>query len=172
METLTLETLPKAFTHLANEVSEIKRLFKARQKKDVGRNSQRSRNQKKRESAKAERSPLDSDKLSSMIKSKRGKQGLRSAASEIGISAPTLSRIEQGNLPDIDTYVKICEWLKVPTDYFTGLKPLKKPREIITASLRADKTLPPETAEALINMINLAYSKEVCTFDQNRVKTG
>lgn len=27
MEVLTLETLPKAFTHLANEVSEIKRLL-------------------------------------------------------------------------------------------------------------------------------------------------
>ncbi len=49
---------------------------------------------------------IDSSKLSHMIKSKRGKQGLRTTAKDIGISAPTLSRIEQGNLPDIDTYVK------------------------------------------------------------------
>ena len=53
-----------------------------------------------------------------MIKSKRGNRGLRDTAKEIGTSSPTLSRIENGNLPDIDTYLKICTWLDVPSDYF------------------------------------------------------
>ncbi len=104
-------------------------------------------------------SPIDSEKLSSMVKSKRGKMGLRAAGVEIGISAPTLSRIEQGNLPDIETYVKICEWLGVKTDYFTGTISNESPQSTVTASLRADKTLPQETVEALINMINLAYNQ-------------
>jgi len=43
---------------------------------------------------------LDTQKFSEMIKSKRGKIGLRQLATEIGISASTLSRVEQGNLPD------------------------------------------------------------------------
>lgn len=61
---------------------------------------------------------LDTQKFSEMVKSKRGKKGLRQLASEIGISASTLSRVEQGNLPDIDTYLKLCEWLEVSSDYF------------------------------------------------------
>ncbi len=104
-------------------------------------------------------SRIDSKKLSTMIKSKRGKQGLRATGTEIGVSAPTLSRIEQGNLPDIETYVKICDWLAVPTDYFTSTTFSENPQSTVTASLRADKTLPQETVEALINMINLAYSQ-------------
>lgn len=106
---------------------------------------------------------LNSTLLAEMIKSKRGARGLRDTAKEIGgISAPTLSRIENGNLPDIDTYFRLCEWLAVPTDYFTEKpdgenKPTATKNEVI-AHLRADKTLPTATAEALIEMINLAYA--------------
>ena len=94
-----------------------------------------------------------------MIKSKRGNQGLRATGKEIGVSAPTLSRIEQGNLPDIETYVKICEWLNVSTDYFTGAHDEFSTQEIIIASLRAEKTLPPSTVDSLVNFINLAYQQ-------------
>ena len=109
---------------------------------------------------------LNSHLLAEMIKSKRGNRGLRETATEIGgISAPTLSRIENGNLPDIDTYFRICKWLDVPTDYFsmnankkTKIGSTDTKKEVI-AHLRADKTLPQSTAEALIEMINLAYAK-------------
>ncbi len=102
---------------------------------------------------------LDTQRFSDMIKSKRGNKGLRVLASEIGISASTLSRIEQGNLPDIDTYLKLCEWLEVSTDYFTKSNPnIENVQNGVIAHLRADKTLPPATAEALIQMINLAYA--------------
>ena len=104
-------------------------------------------------------SRIDSEKLSLMVKSKRGKLGLRSASKEIGISAPTLSRIEQGNLPDIETYLKICEWLVVPSDYFTKAESQESTQTIITASLRADKTLSQETVDSLIKFINLAYNQ-------------
>ncbi|WP_462251152.1 helix-turn-helix domain-containing protein [Ekhidna sp.] len=110
-------------------------------------------------------SSIDSSKLSHMIKSKRGKQGLRAAAQEIGISAPTLSRIEQGNLPDIDTYVKICDWLNVSSDYFTSGVPEQNTQDLVVTSLRADKTLSPETVESLVNFINLAYNQ---VKDENR----
>ncbi len=102
---------------------------------------------------------LDTEKFSEMIKSKRGSKGLRLLANEISISASTLSRIEQGNLPDIDTYLKLCNWLNVSTEYFVLKKKqdeLKNHGDVI-AHLRADKTLPSTTAEALIQMINLAY---------------
>lgn len=51
--------------------------------------------------------------LALSIKEKRGDRGLREVANEIGISHATLSRIENGKLPDIETFKKICEWLNV-----------------------------------------------------------
>lgn len=107
---------------------------------------------------------LNSTLLAEMIKSKRGNRGLREAAKEIGgVSAPTLSRIENGNLPDIDTYFRLCQWLDVPSDFFsvknTAKSQAPSSKKEVIAHLRADKTLPQSTAEALIEMINLAYAK-------------
>jgi len=100
---------------------------------------------------------IDTRKLSEMIRSKRGKRGLREVAKEIGnVSSSTLSRIEQGNLPDIETYVSLCKWLEVSTDFFTDNAENTTERKIV-AHLRADKALSKETAEALIKMIKLAY---------------
>lgn len=103
---------------------------------------------------------VDSEKLSYMIKSMRGKKGLRETAKEIDISAPTLSRIEKGKLPDIDTYLKLCKWLNVSSDYFsTSTQDKEDTQNVVISSLRADKTLSQETTEALINMINLAFKQ-------------
>jgi len=104
-------------------------------------------------------SSLDTKKFSEMIKSKRGSIGLRALADKVGISASTLSRIEQGNLPDIDTYLKLCDWLEVSSDFFTKIDSKDNTgKKGVIAHLRADKTLPPKTAEALIQMITLAYA--------------
>ncbi|MBB6001432.1 helix-turn-helix domain-containing protein [Arcicella rosea] len=101
---------------------------------------------------------LDTEKFAQMVKLKRGNKGLRAVSEDIGgVSAPTLSRIEQGHLPDIDTYFKICKWLDVPTDFFAITDSTFTQEEVVVAHLRADKTLPPETASALVKMINLAY---------------
>lgn len=43
---------------------------------------------------------------------------LRCVADEIGVSAATISRIERGKTPDLETYAKICTWLGVPLDRF------------------------------------------------------
>ncbi|WP_029277845.1 helix-turn-helix domain-containing protein [Pedobacter borealis] len=102
---------------------------------------------------------LDTEKLSDLLRSKRGSRGLRLIATEIGgVSASTLSRIEQGNLPDIETFLKICSWLEVAPDFFTKTELTKTDsKNQVIAHLRADRTLPVDTAEALIQMINLAY---------------
>jgi transcriptional regulator with XRE-family HTH domain len=103
---------------------------------------------------------LDIQKLAHMIKAKRGNQGLRAVAEEIdGISASTLSRIEQGNLPDIETFLRLCQWLEVKPDFFTKKsdKKSESTTAVLAAHLRADRTLSEETAEALIQMISLAY---------------
>lgn len=102
---------------------------------------------------------INTDTLSEMIKSKRGSRGLREIAKEIGdISVSTLSRVENGNLPDIDSYMKICNWLEVSIEFFAENSEQGTKKQVVVANLRADKTLPKETAEALIKMINLAYA--------------
>ncbi len=100
--------------------------------------------------------------LSSMIKSKRGAQGLRETAKEIGnVSASTLSRVEQGKVPDVDTFFKLCKWLNVSSDSFTsGDMKDNQEKTVIKAHLRAEKELEPSTVNSLITMINLAYSKD------------
>lgn len=107
-------------------------------------------------------STLNTELLSGMLKNKRGTKGLRAIATEIGgVSASTLSRIEQGKIPDVDTFVKICNWLEVSTDTFIVIDTNKKEvsnQEQVVAHLRADRELSPETADMLIRMINMAYT--------------
>ena len=115
------------------------------------------------------------EKLAASIKAKRGKVGLRATAEEIGkISASTLSRIEQGKMPDLDTFIRVCDWLEVtPEQFFETdgeaetiqdkaqwpvLSPTMSTTEAIEVHLRADRELDPETAEALANMVRAAYN--------------
>lgn len=106
---------------------------------------------------------FDNQKLAAMVRAKRDKQGLRATAAEIsGVSPATLSRIEQGNVPDLATFLRLCEWLDVTTEEFVigfDAKDIEsKPVwEKAAYHLRADRTLDPETASALIRMIKLAY---------------
>lgn len=107
---------------------------------------------------------LNTEKLSLMLKSKRGNKGLRAVAQEIGdVSASTLSRIEQGNLPDVDTFIRLCKWLEISPQEFTededSTYRKASTQEIILSHLRADRTLPPNTITALSEMINMAYNK-------------
>ena len=45
--------------------------------------------------------------------------GLRGAARKANVSAPTISRIERGGMPDMETFAKLCGWMNEnPTKYF------------------------------------------------------
>lgn len=92
---------------------------------------------------------------------------VRAAAEEMdNISPSTLSRIERGSLPDLDTYMRICRWLDVDPSHF-ATQPVTKSsserridlqKEDIIVHLRADKLLNQQTREALITMIEVAYA--------------
>lgn len=105
---------------------------------------------------------LNSDLLAGMVKEKRGRRGLRDTSTEIGdISPATLSRIEQGKVPDVDTFIKLCKWLDTPTDTFIinhSNSELKSNKEHIVAHLRAEKELEPSTIQMLLKMIDIAYA--------------
>ena len=110
-------------------------------------------------------STLNSALLAEMVKTKRGDKGLRAAASEIGeVSAATLSRIEQGKLPDIDTFLRICKWLDVSADTFSdNTNPIgpASSRDLVVTHLRADRTLNPDVITMLVKMIEVAYSSSI-----------
>ncbi|MFT4801289.1 MAG: transcriptional regulator with XRE-family HTH domain [Flavobacteriaceae bacterium] len=106
---------------------------------------------------------LNTSLLAGMLKSKRGSTGLRDTAKEIGdISSATLSRIEKGKLPDVETFIKICKWLEVTTETFiikNNLKQNVSSKEKVLAHLRADRELDPETMKMLTQVIDLAYNR-------------
>lgn len=108
---------------------------------------------------------IDIGELARMIRAKRGTRGLRAIANEIGdVSASTLSRIEQGKVPDLDTFIRLCKWLGVSADHFTvtrepiSTEEKSSTQDVIAAHLRADRALDPQTAEALVKMIQIAYA--------------
>jgi transcriptional regulator with XRE-family HTH domain len=105
---------------------------------------------------------VDIEQLSAMVRAKRGNNGLRQTAQEIGnISSSTLSRVENGKLPDMDTFLLLCDWLGVDPNRFIisgkSEEPEMETAEIVEAHLRADKELDTDTAEALATMIRAAY---------------
>ena len=107
---------------------------------------------------------LDTKKLATMVRTKRAGRGLREAAVEAGdISPSTLSRVENGKAPDMETFLLLCDWLRVsPNEFFKNTVEPEKDQasdtsEAIAIHLRADKTLDPATANALASLVKAAY---------------
>jgi transcriptional regulator with XRE-family HTH domain len=106
---------------------------------------------------------FDACLFAAMVKARRDERGLREIASEIGaISISTLSRIENERVPDIETFFLLCDWLNLPPRLF--LKDTQDDEqsgttvERIAALLRTDDILEPWRAEALIAMLEAAYT--------------
>jgi DNA polymerase V len=69
------------------------------------------------------RSELDVKALGLCIKRKRQRErlSLRDAAEQAQVSYPTLSRIENDQItPDVRTLKRVCQWLQMPFEKFTG----------------------------------------------------
>lgn len=109
-------------------------------------------------------SEINTDKLAVLMKERRGERGLREVAREIGdVSAPTLSRIEQGRLPDLETFIRLCRWLGMSPESFLNEQPDKSlesqetsTSEKVEILLRAERTLQQDTINAIVKMVNLA----------------
>lgn len=92
--------------------------------------------------------------LGRLIAKKRGTRGIRSAAAEAEVSSATLSRVENGNVPDLATFAKICRWLDVDPAIFLGIETSEAPaRQAAVVHFRKKKTFSPETAESLAQLI-------------------
>lgn len=83
----------------------------------------------------------------------RGGRGIREVAKEINVSPATLSRVERGYMPDIDTFRKICNWLNVDPGEILGTKPQVAAAPLAAVHFRKDQAVAPETAQALAKLI-------------------
>src|SRR6266581_3256540 len=121
------------------------------------------------------RNLVNTEELGRAIRRRREELSLslRDVADKTGVSASTLSRIENGTgKPDADNIARLTTWLDMPLEriltrgredtsnakavvYF----PHESTPEIVEAHLRADRNLSPETADALSQLFRVAYSQ-------------
>jgi len=104
-------------------------------------------------------------RLGTMLRTRRGNRGIRDVAKEIGISPATLTRVEGGRQPDLETFQKICVWLQIDPAGVLGIEVEGTGAESelsrsASVHLRADKELSPSTANDLANLI-LAAQREL-----------
>jgi transcriptional regulator with XRE-family HTH domain len=97
--------------------------------------------------------------LGNLLQRKRGSMGIRAAAGEIGISPATLSRIENGSLPDLETLRKVCRWLGVdPAGYFGATSKRGATGDAsLQVVFKKDRAVSQNTSRALGKLIIAAY---------------
>ena len=91
--------------------------------------------------------------LAEKLRQRRAGSGIREAAREIGVSPATLSRVENGKIPDLDTFGKVCQWLGEDPAIYLGLK-LDVPRAQL--HFKKGAAIEQDSAIALSEMILLA----------------
>ena len=118
---------------------------------------------------------VNTAELGTAIRRRREEHGLslRDVADETGVSASTLSRIENGTgKPDADNIARLASWLDMPIERVMhhGHRAASDPNpvvyyphestpEIVEAHLRADRQLTPQTAKALSELFRVAYAQ-------------
>ena len=114
---------------------------------------------------------IDPVALGDRVRARRRSEGLsiRELAQLIGVSAPTLSRIERGHhLPERRNLIRIARWAGVPLDpvlpedaHSRRNQPVHSSDastvEAVEMHLRADENLSRDDAEALSELFRLAY---------------
>lgn len=104
--------------------------------------------------------PLPIEELGRLVVAKRGPRGVRAAALEVGVSSATLSRVENGHMPDLETFAKICRWLGRDPREFLGLAEEAPAERKAVVHFRKKKTVSVDTAVALGDLI-LAAQKAI-----------
>src|SRR5437016_12305715 len=122
------------------------------------------------------KSGINTAELGGAVRRRREARGLslRDVAEQTGVSASTLSRIENGTgKPDADNIARLTAWLDMPVERVMSARKNEEgtdnsavvyfPREatpdIVEAHLRADRNLTPETAKALSELFRVAYQQ-------------
>ncbi len=97
--------------------------------------------------------------LGPILKARRREKRLtlRDLADIIGVSVNTLSRVENGNVPDLKTFRLILDWLELPAEQFLETEVAPTPT-VIARHLQNDPKLSPEAAEQLAQQFEAMYT--------------
>jgi transcriptional regulator with XRE-family HTH domain len=120
--------------------------------------------EQQQEEAPMAESRLDVRSLYLTLDSEREQRHLswRQVAHEAGVGASTLSRMAQGNRPDVDSFVALVQWLGVPAEQFMrggsaeGEAHPSTPAQAVASLLRADKNLDPDSVAAIDDILKAA----------------
>lgn len=99
---------------------------------------------------------LKIDDFGRLLAAKRGSRGVRAAALDAEVSPATFSRVENGHLPDLQTFAKLCKWLSRDPREFLGMQlttpaPADEPKTVV--HFKKKRTITVETAKALGDLI-------------------
>ncbi len=103
--------------------------------------------------------------LGRFLVAKRGSRGVRAAATEVGVSSATYSRVENGHIPDLQTFAKLCTWLGRDPKEFLGMEPGQESDSRAVVHFKKKKTVKAETATALGELI-LAAQRAIRARDE------
>lgn len=76
-----------------------------------------------------------------------------------GVSVNTLSRVENGHVPDLKNFRRIVDWLELPAERFLEGAGEASTPEVIARHLRADRRLPDAAARQIVEMVEEMYHK-------------
>jgi transcriptional regulator with XRE-family HTH domain len=93
---------------------------------------------------------LSFEDFGKLIKNKRGGRGIRDVAEENNVGVATWSRVENGQVPDLATFAKMCKWLERDPAEFLGIE-VERPEPVSDTFVhfRKKKTVTEETAMSL-----------------------
>jgi transcriptional regulator with XRE-family HTH domain len=100
------------------------------------------------------------EELGRLVSEHRGRQSIRQAAEEAGVSFSTISRVESGAQPDLATFLRLCAWLEVPPERFfrTGVQKPTDTLDSVASHLFADPRLSPDAAERIAQVVRDLYT--------------
>lgn len=110
---------------------------------------------------------VDIDALYAALESKKSEAGLswRGLANQLEIPDHTVfTRMSQGKVPPATTLLSLTGWLGVPLEQFAQGDEVvpdsrRQTMEAIRTYLRADKSLAPESADAIASVLQAAYDQ-------------
>ena len=103
---------------------------------------------------------LDLSDLGSLVAAERSKRGmsLREAAISLGIPFNTLARVERGHVPDLPKFKRLVEWCGADIhQFFEAMERASATTDIIAEHLYADRSLPPEAAHRIADIVSELY---------------
>jgi len=107
------------------------------------------------------------DQLGAELKRRREELGisLRAVEEDTKISAATLSRVERGSIPEMPILERLAQWLGVNIcaagEQTPSIKTDDDLKRTIAVHMRANKKLPKEVAQAIVDGFELVMRLEI-----------